>query len=260
VGQVVSSRRPDFPVGQLVHGGFGWQDYALTDGRTEVMPVAPLPPGATPEQGASVFGLTGLTAYFGLKEIGRPRPGETVLVSAAAGATGSVAVQLAKAWGCRVIGIAGGPEKCAWVREEAGADDCIDYKAENVWEALGRLAPQGVDVVFENVGGPILEAAIVRLARGGRIVMCGAIAEYQTDPREQKGVRFVWHLSAKRGRMEGFIVLDYEARYPEAWTELSALVAAGKLSSTAETLASSSWKSPSRPCRFRLAPRRQARP
>jgi NADPH-dependent curcumin reductase CurA len=231
VGQVVASRNPDFRVGQLVQGAFGWQDYAVSHGQTDIMAVAKLAPGVTPEQALGVFGLTGLSAYFGLAEIGRPKAGETVLVSAAAGGTGSVAVQLAKAAGCRVLGIAGGARKCAWVREVAGADEVIDYKSENVWTRLRQLAPGGVDVVFENVGGEILEAAIMNLALHARIVLCGTISNYAADPREQKGVRFLLNLSFRRAHMQGFIVLDYEARYPEAIAALSSLIAAGKLRS-----------------------------
>ena len=229
VGQVVQSKHPEYRVGQLVEGAFGWQDYALTRGQTDLMPVTPLAPGVTPEQALGVLGLTGMTAYFGLKEIGRPQPGETVLVSAAAGATGSIAVQLAKAAGCTVVGIAGGPEKCTWVRDIAGADACIDYKHEHVWRALQRVAPRGVDVVFENVGGPLLEAAIMSLALHGRIVLSGMISSYQVDPLAQQGVRFLLNLSMKRARMQGFIGLDYQARFPEAAAVLLELIAAGKL-------------------------------
>jgi NADPH-dependent curcumin reductase CurA len=228
-GQVVKSNHPRFKAGQLVQGAFGWQDYAVTDGMTDLGAVTPLATEVTPEQALGVFGLTGMTAYFGLNDLGRPKPGETVLVSAAAGATGSIAVQLAKAAGCRVLGIAGGPEKCAWVREVAGADACIDYKRENVWQRLQQLAPQGVDIVFENVGGGLLEAAIMSLALRGRIVLCGTISSYDADPQAQKGVRFLLNLAIKRARMEGFIALDYEARYPEATAALTRLMAAGKL-------------------------------
>jgi NADPH-dependent curcumin reductase CurA len=234
VGQVVRSRHPGFPVGRIVQGGFGWQDYALADGQTDLMTVTETPPGSTPEEALGVFGMTGMTAYFGLAEIGAPRPGETVLVSAAAGATGSVAVQLAKAAGCKVIGIAGGPEKCAWVTETARADACIDYKSQNIWRELARLAPEGLDVVFENVGGEILEAAIMNLALGARIIMCGAISNYEADPRQQRGVRFLLNLAMKRALMKGFIVLDYEARYPEATAALQALITAGALQSAVD--------------------------
>jgi NADPH-dependent curcumin reductase CurA len=229
VGQVVRSRHPEFRPGQLVHGAFGWQDYAVSNGQTDIGPVTRLEPNITPEHALGVFGLTGMTAYFGLKEIGQPKPGETVLVSAAAGATGSIAVQLAKALGCRVLGIAGGPEKCAWVREVAGADGCVDYKNENVWKQVQKLAPDGVDVVFENVGGAIMEAAIMSLALRGRIILCGTISTYAADPHAQRGVRYLQNLAMKRARMEGFIVLDYAARFPEATAALQQLMAAGKL-------------------------------
>ena len=234
VGQVVRSRHPEFPVGRMVQGGFGWQDYAVTDGRTDLMTVTGLPAGVAPEEALGVFGITGMTAYFGLSEIGEPRAGETVLVSAAAGATGSVAVQLAKAAGCKVIGIAGGPEKCAWVTQVARADACIDYRARNVWRELARLAPEGLNVVFENVGGEVLEAAIMNLALDARIILCGAISHYEVEPREQRGVRFLLNLCMKRASMKGFIVLDYEARYPEAIEALRALSASGDLKSAVD--------------------------
>lgn len=234
VGQVVRSRHPRIRVGEIVQGGFGWQDYALSVGRNELMAVAPLPAGATPEQTLGLYGLTGMTAYFGLHEIGKPQAGETVLVSAAAGATGSVVVQLAKAVGCRVIGIAGGPQKCAWVTDVAGADACIDYKARNVWRDLGKLAPGGVDVVFENVGGAMLEAAIMRLAMHARVVLCGTISTYESDPQAQTGVRFLLNLAMMRARIEGFIVRDYEARYGEAIAALQALARDGKLANAVD--------------------------
>lgn len=229
VGQVVASNHCDFGVGQLVHGAFGWQDYAVTDGTTDIMAVTALPRGVTPEHALGVLGLTGLTAYFGLYEIGKPQAGETVLVTGAAGATGSVVVQLAKHAGCKVIGIAGGPEKCAWVRAVAGADACIDYKHENVWARLREVAPAGVDIVFENVGGGLLEAGIMSLALHGRIVLCGTISSYDADPHAQRGVRFLLNLAMKRARIEGFIVRDYQARYPEAIALLSKWMDEGKL-------------------------------
>lgn len=229
VGQVVASKHSGFRVGQLVQGSFGWQDYAVSDGTTQFLPVTPIPNGVTPEQALGVFGLTGLTAYFGLHAVGRMKTGDCVLVSGAAGATGSVAVQLAKAAGCKVIGIAGGPAKCAWVRDVARADDCIDYKRTDDWKRLKELAPDGFDLVFENVGGAMLEVAIMSLAMHARIVLCGTIATYSTAPQEQRGIRFLSNLTMKRARIEGFIVLDYEARYPEALAALSALIASGQL-------------------------------
>jgi hypothetical protein len=226
-GQVIASNHPDYPVGALVQGGFGWQDYCLTNGVTDVGKVSKLFPGITPEQALGVFGLTGVTAYFGLKDIGKPKAGDVIVVSGAAGATGSVAGQLAKAEGCTLIGIAGGPEKCAWVKNEAGFDHCIDYKNENVAARLRELAPKGVDVVFENVGGAILDASLMNLANGARIALCGAISTY--DDGLGEGIRYYSALTVKRATMQGFIVLDYAARYGEAVQALAGLMKAGKL-------------------------------
>jgi hypothetical protein len=227
VGQVVKSNHPGFKVGQLVQGGFGWQDYMATAGQTEFMPVTPLFPGVTPEQALGVFGVTGLTAWFGLTDIGKPQAGETVVVSGAAGATGSVAVQIAKALGCKVIGIAGGPEKCAWVKGVAGADACIDYKSEAVPARLKELAPNGVNVVFENVGGEILEASMLNLALKARIVLCGGISGYNEGL--PAGIRTYMMLTVQRARMEGFIVLDYAPRFAEGVQALAKFMAEGKL-------------------------------
>jgi NADPH-dependent curcumin reductase CurA len=228
VGQVVQSNHPGFKVGQMVQGGFGWQDYVVTAGQTEFMPVQPLFPGVTPEQALGVFGITGLTAWFGLTDVGKPKAGETVVVSGAAGATGSVVVQIAKALSCRVIGIAGGPEKCAWVVRTAGADACIDYKHEAVATRLKELAPSGVNVVFENVGGEILEASMLNLAQKARIVLCGGISGYNAEGAPD-GLRTYMMLTVQRARMEGFIILDYAARYAEGVQALAKLMAEGKL-------------------------------
>jgi NADPH-dependent curcumin reductase len=230
VGQVVQSNNPNFKVGQLVQGGFGWQDYFLTKGMTEFMPVAPVFPGISPEHALGVFGTTGLTAYFGLNEIGKPKAGDVVLVSGAAGATGSVVIQLAKAMGCTAIGIAGGKEKCDWVMAEAGADACIDYKSENVGRRIKELAPKGVNVIFENVGGEILEAGLMNLAQRARVVLCGGISSYNAaSPDEIRGIRPYMQLTVTRSRMEGFIVLDYAPRFGEGVQALAGLMREGKL-------------------------------
>ena len=176
----------------------------------------------------NVLGLTGITAYFGLLEVGRPAEGETVVVSGAAGATGSVVGQIARIKGCRVVGIAGGAEKCAWLRETAGFDAAIDYKAEKVDRRLRDLCPDGIDVFFDNVGGEILDAALAHLAMRGRVVICGAIAGYN-DKVPPPGPRNYLSLLVQRGRMEGFIILDYMDRAGEAVTALSTWVAEGKL-------------------------------
>ena len=237
IGEVVASKHPGFEVGDVVQGTFGWQEHALTDGMTETGAVTKLRAGITPEQALGVFGVTGLTAWFGLTEIGQPKAGDTVLVSGAAGATGSVVVQVAKALGCKVIGIAGGAEKCGWVVEQAGADACIDYRAGNVARQIREHAPKGVNVVFENVGGEILDAALANLALRARVVLCGGISSYNdTTEHRSPGLMNYMNLTVMRGRMEGFIILDYARRYGEGVAELAKLMAAGKLK-TAEDMA-----------------------
>ena len=237
IGEVVASKHPGFEVGDVVQGTFGWQEHALTDGTTETGPVTKLRAGITPEQALGVFGVTGLTAWFGLTEIGQPKAGDTVLVSGAAGATGSVVVQVAKALGCKVIGIAGGAEKCGWVVEQAGADACIDYRAGNVPRQIRENAPKGVNVVFENVGGEILDAALANLALRARVVLCGGISSYNDTAEDRSpGLRNYMNLTVMRGRMEGFIILDFAKRYGEGVAELAKLMAEGKLK-TAEDVA-----------------------
>ena len=176
----------------------------------------------------SVLGMTGMTAYFGLLDVGRPVAGETVVVSGAAGATGSVVGQIAKIKGCRAIGIAGGAEKCRWLTEELGFDAAIDYKSEKVKARLKELCPDGIDVFFDNVGGDILDAALARLALRGRIVLCGGIANYNaTEP--PPGPKNYLNLVSRRGRMEGFLISDYAKRFGEAASALGGWVREGKI-------------------------------
>jgi len=173
------------------------------------------------------LGMTGMTAYFGLLDVGELEEGETVVVSGAAGAVGSVVGQIAKLKGCRVVGIAGGEEKCRWVVEELGFDGAIDYKAGDVARGLREHAPDGVDVYFDNVGGEILDAVLTRLSRGARVVICGAISQYnESAPR---GLSNYLSLLVSRARMEGFVVFDFQKRYPEATAELGGWIAEGKL-------------------------------
>ncbi len=236
IGQVIKSNHPNFKPGQRVQGTFGWQEYVVSKGMTETGPVTPVRADVSSEHALGVFGVTGLTAWFGLMDVGQPKPSDTVLVSGAAGATGSVVVQIAKAMGCKVIGIAGGAEKCAWVKNVAGADVCIDYKTENVGAAIRAHAPKGVNVVFENVGGEILEAALMNLALKARVVLCGGISSYNAeDVADMKGIRPYMQLTVMRARMEGFIVLDYAPRWGEGVAALSKLMAEGKLK-TAENV------------------------
>ncbi len=237
IGQVIASNHPGYDVGQLVQGTFGWQEHVVSNGMTETGPVSRLHPGITPEQALGVFGITGLTAYFGLTDLGQPKPGDTVLVSGAAGATGSVVVQLAKALGCKVIGIAGGGEKCAWVRDVAGADACLDYRAGGLAAAIRAEAPRGVNVVFENVGGEVFDAALANLALRARVVLCGGISSYNDTAEDRSpGLRNYMNITVMRARVEGFIVLDYAPRFAEGVQALAALMAQGKLK-TAEDVA-----------------------
>jgi NADPH-dependent curcumin reductase CurA len=189
---------------------------------------APVPAGVPIETSMSVLGLTGITAYFGLLEIGRPQPGETVVVSGAAGATGSIVGQIAKIKRCRVVGIAGGPEKCRYLTETLGFDAAIDYKAGDVGSSLKAACPKGIDVYFDNVGGELLDAALARLARRGRVVLCGAIARYN-DTQPAPGPKNYVNLIVQRGRMEGFLVIDFLARAAEAEAALAGWLREGKL-------------------------------
>ena len=227
VGQVVQSDNPELPVGTLVQGLMNWQEYSIGDPAGPIPPNA-LPPGTPPSLALSVFGATSLTAYFGLLDVGQPRAGETVLVSGAAGATGSVAAQIARIKGCRVIGIAGGEEKCQWLRDACRIDEVIDYKSEDLHRRLGELCPGGVDVFFDNVGGATLETAIAHMAEFGRIALCGAISGYN-DVEPGPGPRNLMLLTTRRLRMQGFIVLDYLDRADEAIGALAEWVTGGEL-------------------------------
>jgi NADPH-dependent curcumin reductase CurA len=230
IGRVMESHHPDYAPGELVSGRFGVQRYAVSDGRdtlridTSIAP-APVHLGA--------LGLTGLTAYFGLLEIGRPEPGQTVVVSGAAGAVGSVAGQIARIKGCRAIGIAGGPEKCEWLTEALGFDAAIDYKQGDVRDGLRRHAPDGVDVFFDNVGGEILDEALRRLARGARVVICGAISQYNAEQAPQGPANYM-QLLVRRASMTGFLVFDYASRYGEGIAQLAKWLHAGELVSREE--------------------------
>ena len=227
VGQVVESRRADYKPGQLVQGTFGWQDYVSTDG-SGLVPMRRLSAGMPPNLALSLFGVTGPTAYFGVLDVGRVKPGETFVVSGAGGATGSIAGQIAKVKGCKVVGIAGSRAKCEWLKNEAGFDGAIDYRAEDVEARLSALCPEGIDVFFDNVGGPVLDAVLARLKLKARIVLCGAISRYN-DEAPSPGPSNYLGLLAQRARMEGFIVLDYAERFPEAMAALSNWLAEGKV-------------------------------
>ncbi|MDI3287275.1 NADP-dependent oxidoreductase [Polyangium sp. 15x6] len=226
VGRVLRSSLPDFSPGDLVFGMTGWQTHAVLE--PSIRGPRKLPEGVPPTMAVSLFGITGLTAYFGLLDVGSLKEGETVVVSGAAGATGNAVGQIAKIKGCRVVGIAGGPQKCAWIKDELGFDAAIDYKDEDVYKRLGELCPDGIDVYFDNVGGAILEAALSHLAMRGRVVLCGSIGDYNSA-EAGSGPRNLMNLVMKRGRMEGFIVTDYAARFGEAIGDLARWAAEGRL-------------------------------
>jgi hypothetical protein len=225
VGQVIESNHAEYKPGDFVSGMLGWQDYA-TAGRGAM--VSRIPQGATLTQPLSVLGITGITAYFGLLDVGKPKSGETVVVSGAAGATGSVAGQIAKLKGCRVVGIAGGKDKCQWLVEEAHFDAAIDYRNEDIGKRLRALCPEGIDVFFDNVGGPALDAVLEQIRLRARIVLCGAISVYNAEQRPPGPSNYV-NLVIQRGRMEGFIVLDYMARAAEAIRDLASWLKEGKI-------------------------------
>ncbi len=227
VGEVVTSNHPEFKAGEHVTGMFGVQRYAISNGQGVLKvdsSLAPLP------LYLSTLGMPGMTAYFGLLEIGQPKEGETVVVSGAAGAVGSLVGQIAKIKGCRVVGIAGGEKKCALLVDDLGYDAAIDYKSQDVQKSLKEQCPGGVDIYFDNVGGDILDAVLSRINRGARIPICGAISQYNnTTPIN--GPKNYLYLLVNRARMEGFVVFDFASRYKEAAKEMGAWLAQGKLKS-----------------------------
>ena len=229
-GQVVESKHPEFAVGDLVSGVYGWQDYAVgsSEGFAGMFPPLKIPPGVDLTAALSLFGITGLTAYFGLLDVGELKDGDTVLVSGAAGAVGSIVCQVAKAKGCRVIGIAGGARKCDWLRSELGVDEAIDYKSESVGARLRELCPDGVDVYFDNVGGEMLDAVLANMAMHARIVICGAVSGY-SGFEERYGLRNYHLLIMRRGTMRGFLVFDFMDRAMEAIGELAGWAGEGKI-------------------------------
>jgi NADPH-dependent curcumin reductase CurA len=225
IGEVVSSKHDGFPVGASVSATTGVQEYALSDGkgvRRVDGDAAPLPTYL------GTLGMTGLTAYFGLLDVGKPEAGQTVVVSGAAGATGSVAGQIAKLKGCRVVGIAGGEDKCRTVVEEFGFDACLDYKSGDLKAGLRREAPDRIDVYFDNVGGDVLDTVLPGLAMHGRVVPCRAVSQYNAD-KDAVGPKNYMALLVNRARMEGFVVFDYADRYPEALRDMAGWLAQGEL-------------------------------
>jgi hypothetical protein len=227
IGRVVESRHPEYQAGDCVSGVFGVQRYATSDGggvRRVDTALAPAPVHL------GTLGLSGLTAYFGLLDVGRPEPGQTVVVSGAAGSVGSVVGQIARIKGARAVGIAGGAEKCEWLIDELGFDAAIDYKAGDLGAQLRQHAPDRVDVFFDNVGGEILDSVLARLARGARVVISGAISQYNATEAPRGPANYM-QLLVMRATMAGFVIFDYMERYPEAAAELAGWLHSGELRS-----------------------------
>src|SRR3954451_1389699 len=227
MGRIVATNHPAYAEGQLVQGLTGWQDYAVVSDEAPLLPVPEIE-GLSPSTALGVLGMTGLTAWVGLTDIGKPQPGETVVVSAAAGAVGSVAGQIAKIKGARAVGIAGGPEKCSLLTDQLGFDAAVDYKADDWREQLAAATPDGIDVDFENVGGDIMDAVFARLNLRSRVALCGLISGYN-DADPPPGPRAFGNLLVQRATLQGFIVLDHFDRLPEAITEIGGWMAEGKL-------------------------------
>jgi NADPH-dependent curcumin reductase CurA len=237
IGQVIESKDPAFAAGDLVSAGLGVQEYALIEaGQAQRFGLHRIDTRlGSATQWLNVLGMPGMTAYFGLLDVGQPKAGETVVVSGAAGAVGQTVGQLARLKGCRVVGIAGGPAKCEWVVRELGFDACIDYKAGNVKAALKEHCPKGIDVYFDNVGGEILDDVLARIGHGARIVICGAISQYNNTTAVQ-GPKNYLSLLVNRARMEGIVVFDYADRFPLAVAELAGYLKDGRMKSREDVM------------------------
>ncbi|MDX2040205.1 MAG: NADP-dependent oxidoreductase [Acidobacteriota bacterium] len=226
IGVVEESRNANFKVGDHVSGLLGWQEYAITDGKG--VNALPNLPGIPLTAHFGLFGHIGMTAYFGLLDIGHPKPGETLVVSAAAGAVGSLVGQIGKIKGCRVVGIAGADDKCKWLVDELGFDAAINYKTENVAAALKKHCPNGIDIDFENVGGEIMDAVLAQINFRARIALCGLISSYNATTPVPGPYNFA-NILVQRARVEGFIVMDYAPRAMECMTELGKWLMEGKI-------------------------------
>jgi NADPH-dependent curcumin reductase CurA len=231
VGKVIASNNPAYAVGDYVNAGLDVQEYCLIpEANIKRSGMFKIDARMGLTSWLNVLGMPGMTGYFGLMDVGQPKAGETVVVSGAAGAVGQTVGQIAKLKGCRVVGIAGGQAKCDWVVKELGFDACIDYKAGDVKAGLKEHCPKGVDIYFDNVGGDILDAVLTRITRGARIIICGAISQYNnTTP--VKGPANYLSLLVNRARMEGIVVFDYADRYPQAIAEMAGYLKAGTMKS-----------------------------
>jgi NADPH-dependent curcumin reductase CurA len=226
IGEVAESRNPGFEEGDIVQGLFGWQEYAVSDGQS--LNKIPIIPGLPLTAFFGLFGHIGATAYFGLLDIGKPKAGETLVVSTAAGAVGSLVGQIGKIYGLHVVGLTSTDEKCRWITEELGYDAAINYKTEDVAKSLKKHCPKGIDIYFENVGGAILDAVLSLINLRARIVLCGLIAQYNATEPVPGPYNFI-QILVNRARVEGFIVLDYVDRFQEAFQEMGRWYAEGKI-------------------------------
>lgn len=229
LGRVVTSNNPNFTEGDFVNGALGWQDYVVSNGATKV-PVEKLEQieGLPISTRLHVLGASGATAYFGLYDIGQPKIGDTVVVSAAAGTVGAVTCQLAKQSGCKVIGIAGSKEKCDWLTGALGIDGAVNYKTDNVADRLKALCPRGIDIYFDNVGGEILDAALDLIAHRARVVLCGGTSQYDQD-EEFRPPKNYFNLVYKEATMRGFYIFSFKGRFNEALRRLAPLYASGAM-------------------------------
>lgn len=231
IGRVIASENPLFAVGDHVNAGLGAQEYCLIEkANIKRSGIFKIDPSLGLTTWLNVLGMPGMTGYFGLLEVGQPKPGETVVVSGAAGAVGQTVGQMAMLKGCRVVGIAGGKAKCDWVVKELGFDACIDYKNEDVREGLKQHCPDGVDIYFDNVGGEILDIVLTKITRGARIIICGAISQYN-NTTAIKGPANYLSLLVNRARMQGIVVFDYAANYPVAIAEMTGYLKEGRMKS-----------------------------
>jgi len=227
VGVITESNNPDWPVGITVQGKLGWQDFSVHNGAADSLMFKVSQRAVPISTALGVLGMTGFTAYCALKDIGKPQKGDVAVVSGAMGGVGTIAVQVARLMGCRVIGIAGGSEKCAILKDKLGVDETIDYKSEDVSKALNSVAGEGVDIFFDNVGGPILDAVLEHINRGARVISCGRISQYLT---EDSYALKNWHaIGAKRAIMQGFFVYDYHPMFAEAEQVMAAWIENGDL-------------------------------
>jgi len=239
--EIIESRHPDYKKGDKISGLTGLQEYVLISGdEKRAFQKVPFIPFLSDINFLNLLGINGLTAYFGLIEIGKPQSGETLVVSAAAGATGSIVGQLGKIHGCRVVGIAGSGEKCKWIKDDLGFDAAINYKTPDWKEQFAAATPKGVDINFENVGGPVMQAVLDRMNLHGRVVLCGLISGYT---RQDPGLASFGQVLVKRLRVEGFIIIDYASRFMEAGQKLGMWKMTGKLKSR-ETVVKGIEKAP----------------